>query len=223
MNETTIAHLSPEQGRQLRQFLLWMAGVVGVVALIATVSALIWQTTPLVALMILDWVLVVGLLQAWGQAKSGQIRIALTTSFVALTLYGFLGAIVLPDLAPLMAFGPIIAIVAMLPFVSGAILKRLLIVAWIAVIATMVVGSQVQFFPPIPEPLVLPFQFTGVAGISAILLLQLWVFHERLFGVIAQLREMNEALAQERNGLQERIAQRTADLQQALAEVERQM
>jgi rsbT co-antagonist protein RsbR len=87
----------------------------------------------------------------------------------------------------------------------------------------MVVGSQVQFFPPIPEPLVLPFQFTGVAGISAILLLQLWVFHERLFGVIAQLREMNEALAQERNGLQERIAQRTADLQQALAEVERQM
>ncbi len=223
MNKPTIATLSLEQGHQLRQFLLWMAGVVGVVALIATVSALIWQIATLVALMILDWMLVVGLLQAWGQAKSGQIRIALTTSFVALTLYGFLGAIILPNLAPLMAFGPMIAIVAMLPFASGATLKRLLIVAWIAVIATMIVGSQVQFFPPIPEPLVLPFQFTGVAGISAILLLQLWVFHERLFGAIAQLREMNDVLEQERNGLQERIAQRTADLQQALAEVERQM
>jgi rsbT co-antagonist protein RsbR len=223
MNRPTIATLSLEQGRQLRQFLLWIAGVVGVVALIATVSALIWQIATLVALMILDWVLVVGLLQAWGQAKSGQIRIALTTSFVALTLYGFLGAIILPNLAPLMAFGPIIAIVAMLPFASGTTLKRLLIVAWIAVIATMIVGSHVRFFPPIPEPLVLPFQFTGVAGISAILLIQLWVFHERLFSAIAQLREMNEALEQERNGLQERIAQRTADLQQALAEVERQM
>ncbi|MGQ9483348.1 STAS domain-containing protein [Chloroflexus sp.] len=222
MSESTISILTLAQVRQLRRFFLWVAGIAGIVAVVATVSAAIWRTPTLIALMILDWVLVVGLLQAWSQTRSGQVRVALIT-FIALILYGLLGAIILPNVASLMAFAPVLAIVAMLPFLSGVVLRRLLIVAWIAVIVTMVLGSQVRLFPPIPEVLELPFQFAGVLGISAILLLQLWIFHERLLGVISQLRQTNEALEHERTGLQERVAQRTADLQQALAEVERQM
>lgn len=223
MSESTISILTLEQVRQLRRFFLWVAGIVGIVAIVATVSAAIWRTPTLIALMILDWVLVVGLLQAWAQTRSGQVRVALMTSFIALVLYGLFGAVILPNVASLMAFAPVLAIVAMLPFLSGVVLRRLLIVAWIAVVVTMVLGSQVRLFPPVPEVLELPFQFAGVLGISAILLLQLWIFHERLLGVITQLRQTNEALEHERTSLQERVAQRTADLQQALAEVERQM
>ncbi|MCS6887199.1 MAG: STAS domain-containing protein [Chloroflexus sp.] len=223
MSETSISTLSLAQVRQLRLFFLFVAGIVGVVAVVATVAAIIWQTATLIALMILDWVLVVGILQAWGQARSGQVRIALMTSFIALILYSLMGAVVLPNLAALMAFGPIIAIVAMLPFLSGVVLRRLLIIAWIAVVVTMILGAQVRLFPPITSELELPFQFAGVLGISAILLLQLWLFHERLMGVITQLRQINAELVQERAGLQERVTQRTAELQQALAEVERQM
>lgn len=223
MPESFIATLSPAQVRQLQRFLLIVAGIVGVVAVVATISALFWQTSTIIALMILDWVLVVGILQAWSQARSGQVRVALTTSFIALTLYGLVGAVILPNVSALMAFGPIIAIVAMLPFLSGVMLRRLLIIAWIAVIVTLILGSQLHLFPPVPEALEIPFRFAGVLGISSILLLQLWLFHERLIGVITQLRQVNEDLQRERASLQERVAERTAELQQALAEVERQM
>lgn len=64
MHEPFISTLSLGQVRQLQRFFLMVAGIVGVVAIVATISALIWQTTTLIALMILDWVLVVGLLQA---------------------------------------------------------------------------------------------------------------------------------------------------------------
>lgn len=223
MHEPFISTLSLGQVRQLQRFFLMIAGIVGVVAIVATISALIWQTTTLIALMILDWVLVVGLLQAWAQARSGQVRVSLMTSFIALMLYGLAGAVILPNLAGLMAFGPVIAFVAMLPFLSGPFLRRLLIIAWIAVIVTMILGSQLRLFPPVPDELEMPFQFAGVLGISAILLLQLWLFHERLISVITQLRQVNIDLQCERASLQERVAERTAELQQALAEVERQM
>lgn len=223
MHEPFISTLSLGQVRQLQRFFLIVSGIVGVVALIATISVFIWQTTTLIALMILDWMLVVGLLQAWAQARSGQVRVSLMTSFIALILYSLAGAVILPNIASLMAFGPVIAIVAMLPFLSGQILRRLLIIAWIGVFVTLILGSQLRLFPPVPDVLEIPFQFAGVLGISAILLLQLWLFHERLIGVITQLRQVNEDLQRERASLQERVAERTAELQQVLAEVEWQM
>lgn len=223
MQESSFATLSVAQVRQLQRFFLWVVGIVGTVAIVATVTALIWQTATVIALMILDWVLVIGMLQAWAQTRSGQVRVALTTAFVAIVGYGLIGAIVVPSVANLMAFAPIVAVVSMLPFLSGVMLRRLLIIAWIAVIVTLLLGTQIRLLPPIPDVLTVSFQVVGVLAISAILLLQLWLFHERLFGVINQLRLVNEDLQRERAGLQERVAQRTADLERALAEVEHQM
>lgn len=54
MSESTISILTLEQVRQLRRFFLWVAGIVGIVAIVATVSAAIWRTPTLIALMILD-------------------------------------------------------------------------------------------------------------------------------------------------------------------------
>lgn len=191
--------------------------------MVATISTIIWQTSTLTALMVLDWMLVIGILLAWSQVRGGQVRVGLMTSFIALIGYGLLGAMVLPNLSALMAFAPVIAIVIMLPFLSSVMLKRLLIVAWMGVLATMVLGTQVRLFPPIPAELEIPFQFAGMLGISAILLLQLWLFHERLMGVIHQLQRVNDDLMKERANLQERVAERTQELQQALREIERQM
>ncbi|WP_298816644.1 STAS domain-containing protein [Chloroflexus sp.] len=223
MSDSSTPTLSLAQVRQLQLFFAFVAGIVGVVAVVATISTIIWQTSTLIALMVLDWMLVVGFLLAWSQVRAGQVRVGLATSFIALIGYGLIGALILPTVTALMAFAPVIAIVTMMPFLGGVILKRLLIIAWIGVVVTMIVGTQIRLFPPIPVALEIPFQFTGVLGISAILLLQLWLFHERLMGVITQLRKVNADLEQERASLQERIAARTQELQQALHEIERQM
>ncbi len=223
MNEPTIAALTLSQARQLQRFFLLTAAIVAAVAVVATIAALFWPISTLIALTIIDWLLVLGFLQSWAQARSGQVRVALTTAYIALIGYGLLGAVALPNLASLMAFAPIIAVVLALPYLGGRALKQALIGGWVAVIVTLIVGTQLRLFPPVPAALEIPFQFVGVVGISAILLLQLWLFHERLMGAVVQLRQLNRELQQERAGLQERVAERTAELQTALAEVERQM
>lgn len=200
-----------------RSFTLITLGV----ASISGIALIFWPHPTLAALFGSEILLVITLAIAWALSRGRRAHAAVLTGYLSLLVFGLAAVLVVPAFAATLALAPLIAVAIVLPYVGGQELRTLMVVSWLTVVLTMLLGATIRLFPPLPPALSVPFQAIGVTAVVAILLLLLWQFSVRLNANLARLHELNTALTNERAGLEQRVAERTADLQAALAEVQR--
>ena len=125
------------------------------------------------------------LIMAYGWVRQGNWQRA-----ALLVSAGLLGADVIivllqPYLALPLAFIPLLAVTVALPYVKGAELHRLIVLAWSTIVVVMTVGSLVIRESFLPPWFLVGFRFASVTTTTTLIMLLLWQFSSRLTSMLA--------------------------------------
>jgi anti-anti-sigma factor len=110
-------------------------------------------------------------------------------------------------------------VIVALPYIASAALRRLLGAAFISVILITLSGHfmDTPFGYSTPPPwIIASMTILGIIVGTALIILLLWQFSERLQEIIGQLRRSNAELERERGQLEGQVITRTADLSATL-------
>ena len=206
----------------LRQFLGWVIGIGGAFGLLELVLGLLLETPFLIAIGALS--LGATALAFWSRmlVARGAIQRA-----VLIMCTGFLVVVViavglLPMLLPVLLLVVLMTVTLALPYLDRQALGRLAIVAGVVGILAVVVAQTVTLpgQPTLPPGIANGLLIAATTAVLGLTLLLLWQFSSRLRATLAQAQEANLALRAAQAGLEDQVADRTAALQMALAELE---
>jgi rsbT co-antagonist protein RsbR len=209
-----------QQFARLRQFIFWLllSSVVSLIALAALAAIYPSPVTIMLVVIIVGFVLL--LIAARLQAGRGRILPAVFLVSSDILVATLAGALVIPGMLPMLVLLSLMAVVVALPYASGRTLLGLSLATALVTVLSVTLASFVSLFDPLPE---LPVKLLHIAFTGSVmgnLLLLLWHFHTRLTETLLQTRAANVALQASQAGLEAQVAERTAALQSALAEVE---
>ncbi len=183
----------PGQRHQMGQFLKWlMPLVLGFGLLEAGASAAFRDPGSGVA----------GLtLFAYGAslevARRWSGRMERANAAIAIICCGFLLACIVvalaqPFLITVIILAPLLAVGVALPYASGKMLRRLLVVAWLVAVIIAVLSEISPSDSRLPGWYAAPFHVACLAAAVAVVLLLLWQFRSRLVGALVQARLAEE-------------------------------
>ena len=212
-----------ERGRQkaqLQYFLNWFIVALFAAALFSVITGYLFHVWLLFAftgvLMCFVGVIVFARMRARrGYLQQAAIIVCITffTSMIVVIL-------LLPALLPSLLLCSVIAALIALPYVSKQVLRFLCIADLIVSIVMLALAQFVMLFAALP-PLAATITNLVCAPIAlGLVLLLLWQNHSRLSAVLAEVRQSNTALRKSQTSLEDEVADRTADLAFALAELE---
>jgi rsbT co-antagonist protein RsbR len=208
---------------QLRQFLRWFISVATPVGLLEIIFGLL---VPSLILGILGTLtLTMTGLALWARALAARAAVSRAITILCASFLGVIlcGTLLMPILQPALLIAILMAVSLALPYLDRRALGLLTIVAGVIGVATVVLA---QMPPLLPDQQALsPLIANGlvILASSAILtltLLLLWQFSSRLRATLVQVRAANTALRDAQAGLETQVAERTAALQTALADLE---
>jgi rsbT co-antagonist protein RsbR len=205
---------------RLRQFMFWLllASVASLIALVALAAIFRSPVTTMLVVIVVCFVLL--MFAARLQAGRGRILPAVFLISSGILVTTIVGALVIPNLLAVLVLLSLMAVVVALPYVSGRALRGLSFATGMAAVLSAILASFVTLFEPLPE---LPAKLLQIAFVgSAIgnLLLLLWHFHTRMTETLTEIQTANVALQAAQSSLEAQVAERTAALESALAEVE---
>ncbi len=220
INEMGESHDQAPRLVRLRQFMFWLllASIASMIALAALAVIFPSPVTALLVVIIVCFVLL--MFVAHRQVGRGRILPAVFLVSSGILVVTIAGALVIPDLLSMLVLLPLMAVVVALPYVSGHTLRGLSVATGVVAVLIVALASFVTLFEPLPELPVKLLQIAFVGSIMGNLLLLLWHFHTQLTETLVQTQTANLALQAAHAGLEAQVAERTAALQSALAEVE---
>jgi rsbT co-antagonist protein RsbR len=153
-------------------------------------------------------------------AQRGNLRAAalMNTIFIyAIALYVTVTVpFALSSTILVIASAPIVAV----PYVRRVDLAWISAAGVVAAVAAVLLGRLVAIFPPVSEPLASLVLVTAVAVVTVVLFGFFGQLQNRFNATIEKISQTNNALERARAGLEQEIAERTASLQVAVAEIQ---
>jgi rsbT co-antagonist protein RsbR len=125
-----------------------------------------------------------------------------------------------PELLPVLIMGPLIVVALALPYASSRTIRDLSVAACLMSAVLGAINRFVILFDPFAPALTSALLIGLLPVAVGLTLLLLGQFSSRLNETLAQMRSANQALHMAQAGLEGQVAERTAALQAALAEVE---
>ncbi len=216
----TADHSSLRGSAQLHQFLLWttIATFLTTIIYIAVGMTILMEQMMIMAAGAAVLFIIL-LLAIWLNHRAQTTRaVYLTCSTIA--LYAVLAALVFPDALPVLALAPVFISAIALPYLNQNMLRIMSAGTLILAITVTALGRYVQIFKPISADAIDPLIILFVTAITFIILLLFWQNDVRLRTALQQSQQANRTLQALQAGLEERVAERTRDLQHALNELE---
>jgi rsbT co-antagonist protein RsbR len=149
----------------------------------------------------------------------GRSQAAVVIIYSGLLLSSLAAVVLAPELLPLLIVVPILAMMVALPFVSARAIRDLSIIVSIQSCSMVAVARFVHVSAPLP-PLIANIALLLVVPVVGLILFLLWQYKDRLTATLSQLRSTNNVLGDLQTNLAMQVAERTAALRTALAEVE---
>jgi len=216
MSYTPSFSLPNPDARRFGQFLTYLTPCLFAFALAYGVLAAIWWDLATATSCAIILTYSIGLLVARHKVAQGNLTRAVQISALGLLCSSQLLTFCQPALWANFALVPILVAAMVLPYRQGTNLRSLLILCWIALVVTLVLGSVLEAGLPPPSGLLVGLRASTLASTSAFILLLLWQFQYRLNETLQATQAANEQLTDAHAALQD---QKTA-LQKALREVE---
>lgn len=195
---------------RLRQFLTWNLVATGG-ALAALAALFVATAAPQFMLGVLLLAAYFALLLWAGrQVQQGCLVCASSVVGNGLLVLTLMGVLVAPVLWPVLLLLPLLAVIVTLPYLDTGRLLRLIVAAWLSMVASALLARTVQLFPTV-------FFIADIAlvaltaSIAALLLLLLGHYHRRLNWLIQQMRIANTHLRDAQAGLEAQVIARTAE------------
>jgi rsbT co-antagonist protein RsbR len=206
----------------LQQFLWWFIRVALVVGLLEAAVGFLFSIPFLDLLGAIT--LSVTVLAVWSRSlvARGAAQRAVLILCASFFVVVIIAVGLLPLLLPVLIVVVLMSVALALPYLDRQMLGRLTIVAGLVGVVVVVVTQTV---PQAGQPTLPPWIASGllIVATSAVLgltLLLLWQFSSRLQATLSQARDANTALRAAQAGLEAQVADRTAALHTALAELQ---
>ncbi|MCS6888219.1 MAG: STAS domain-containing protein [Chloroflexus sp.] len=207
---------------QLHQFLFW-AALAAVAAIIAfLIGGIVFASTPLVILAGGGVVLLALELVAMWLNQRGKVTVSAYVVCSAVAGYALLIVLVAPDFLPVLMLGPVIILTIVQPLLDQIALRVISVSMALLAIVITALGGYVRLFEPMPDAILNPLLIILVALSMPMLLILMWQNYNRVTSALQQSEQSNRALQAIRDHLEEEVARRTSDLQQALHSLEQQ-
>ncbi|HYF65817.1 MAG TPA: STAS domain-containing protein [Herpetosiphonaceae bacterium] len=203
------------QLKRFQSFCVWLV----VAALAIGASEIVFGLISNTSLMIIGSPLVglCALGGVWARWRSRRHSLTRTVIQLCTLLLAVLIAstFVFPALWPMFVVATIMVVIVALPYVGGAALRNLLGSAFAGALAITLLGNflgtPAGFSDP-PRWITVSLVIVGIVSGTALIILLLWQFSQRLQEIVGQLRQSNAALERERGQLERQVVERTADL-----------
>lgn len=206
---------------RLRQFLIYITASTFGYAALGMTTFWLSRHMPTAVSTITMFVYGLALLVALTQVRRGLITLPIMIMSVGLLMTGIVIMVVLPVLLSSVVLLPMLVVVLALPYIEKRALRAIMVVCLVANVATALIASFMPpLFPPLPPLIGHIFSISSLTSSTMLVLLLLWQFSTRLNETMGQMREANTALQTAQAGLEVQVAERTAALKDALAEVE---
>ncbi|MEM8534281.1 MAG: STAS domain-containing protein [Chloroflexota bacterium] len=207
---------------RLQHFLRWLIPLT-IILLVLQVATLI--VVPHTAVFLLPQAIVTGiytivLFLSWTCVQRQQLQTAVLLICANLLGLAIAFAVIMPFALPALILIPPMALAIALSYVNGRTFRLLALVSLVVITTTAVINLFEPLFPAPPEE-VLDIVLIGIIALaSALVILAMVQSHRRLSETLAQSQAANQGLQEAQVVLETQVTERTADLQQALVEVE---
>lgn len=203
------------QLKRFQRFCIWLIVIALALGISEVVLALISGANLL--LIGSSLVAVDALAGAWAHWRSRRHDLTKTViELCAVILITLIAApFIIPAHWPMFVVATIMVLIVALPYVTGGALRNLLGAAFIGTIVITLVGNFMGIpagFSAPPRWITVSMTTLGIISGTALIILLLWQFSQRLEEIVSQLRDSNTALERERGQLERLVAARTADL-----------
>ncbi|WP_299644584.1 STAS domain-containing protein [uncultured Chloroflexus sp.] len=204
----------------LHQFLLWAALAAVAASIAFFTGGFLLNALPLIILAIgAIALLALELFAMWLNRQAKQLAAIYTVSS-AIAGYSILVTLVVPDLLPLSILGPMVVIAIVFPYLDRITLLGFGIGAVVLSVIIAALGVYVRLFEPLPFAVLNPLLILLVAISMPVIMLLFWHNYQRIVDALQQSEQSNRALQAIRERLEEEVAKRTSDLQQAVQTLE---
>jgi rsbT co-antagonist protein RsbR len=208
--------LTSADDQRLRQFLNWALITTVVFGFIDLIN-LFTTPGPAAALNVAaDLALLGVLVLIRNLAGRGQTHMAVWLLCGALWAFAIVLALTDPWIATAVAFIPLLAVIAVLPYVGRRTARRLSIGAGSVTVLTLIVSTYLDLFNQAASPGIAAQSIGALAATSGLVFLVLNQFHGRLTDTLRQTQAANLALQHSQAELETQVAVRTAELESLL-------
>lgn len=212
-----------DENRQLHQFLFW-AVLTAVGAIVAYTVGWFLTAAPSLLLLTIGSIvlLILELFARWLNAHHATTA-AVYLFCTAVAIFAIVNVLAVPDFLPVLLLGPVIILIVAQPYLSRKALQ-IVSAAMVGLAITLTsLGVYVQLYTPLPLTIRNPILIALVTLTTIVLLVLIWQNDQRIMTVLQQREASNRELQAIRERLEEAVAERTRDLQQALAQLEAQV
>jgi rsbT co-antagonist protein RsbR len=209
-----------QQLARLRWFLNCLLAACCIAAITYAILWIIFSTASAGAAILVLVGLGIATLAARVAVDRGHVRLAVRIVSVALLVTGMLVTLISPDIILVLIFVPFLVIMIALPYTDGRELRNLMLIGLLELVVIVVCSRFVRLFEPLPAWTTDLMLVLFVPIIVGLILLLLWQFRNQLTETLGRSQVANERLRAAQAGLEAQVAERTAALQSALAEVE---
>jgi rsbT co-antagonist protein RsbR len=216
MNSAPDHSLTAADASRLRRFLNWALITTLVFGLIDLINLIMAPGTAALLNVAADLALAVALLLTRNLARQGRVMTAVWLLCGALWAFAMVLAVTDPWIVTAVAFLPLLAVLAVLPYVERRDARRLSVAAGIVTVLALVVATQLEVLPQTPPSGVTAQAIGALAATCALVFLVLNQFHGRLTETLQQTQAANRALQQSQAELETQVAVRTSELQALL-------
>lgn len=207
---------------RLQRFLHWLISLTLLILVLQIITLFVAPSTGgfLLPQTLVTGVYTLVLFLAWLCVRRQQLQIAVLLICANILGLSIAFAVVMPFALPALILIPPMGLAIALSYVDRRTFQLIALVSWIVITTTTVINLFEPLFPLPPEE-VLDVVLIGIIALaSGLVILALVQSHGRLSETLAQSQVANQALQEAQVALETQVTERTADLQQALVEVE---
>lgn len=202
--------------QRLRRFLDWALITTALFSAIDLFNAVAMPGAAATLNVVADLLLAGALLLTRQLALSGRLNAAVWLLCGALWAFALILALTDPWIVTAIAFLPLLAVVAVLPYIGRRTAQRLSLGAGVVTVLTMIAATQVDHFGQAQPPAAAAQAIGALAATCGLVFLVLNQFHGRLTDTLRATQTANEALQQSQAELETQVAVRTAELESLL-------
>jgi signal transduction histidine kinase len=205
-----------EQQRRLRTFLRWLITCSAVFAPLECLAFLLFRDAAFGLASLTSAGFLICLLLAQAQLRRGRPQVAAIVLYTAMLVAALIGSVIMPDVLLMLVFLPLLALVVVLPYITGRVLYILIMVGWLVMIGITILDEILPASATAPTWLVSLFRVSSFGAATALLLVLIVQFSNRLVEMLTSTEHTNAELRR----IQARLEAQQHDLRTTLQERE---
>jgi rsbT co-antagonist protein RsbR len=220
MNSLQLLRTEADQQKQLDTSFVWLIGGAAVSFVGCGILWLSLRQAIVGLIEALNLAFLLSLFLARLLLSRGKLQVSVAISSAVMIVGSCVLTAAAPETLPMMVLVPPLMAATFLPYINNRTMLHTSVVALIFELTLVVLARMAPLRLPVPPEVELVIVPLVISLLCGVLLIMLWQFHGRITRMLDVAEQANTALQQAHADLEDQVLARTADLRNAMSEIE---